>query len=427
MAAVAYQSALDFDDPASHYQLLHHNPHGAVVVWEQRKTGNAWHKIEKDQPASEIQTLLSGLAGKQDTFFSVNEFNGWRITRLLKSLRANYVDIDLGRAADRGDLDEALDTLAVAGMPWPSLAVFSGRGLHLYWCTTHTPARVLPVWQAVQKQLIQSLSAIGADPKARDCARVLRLVGTVNSKVNSEVRGLVLDGIPWKFHGLADEVLGERSDGRKKAQVHSLFVGQIRAGIHPKATTFRRWHLVFQYLGKIGEHHRCVPAGHRNEFLFVTSVALSWFAAPESIEDEVVDFARLYCPDVSADEARKAASQSVARATRAAGGSKVMFAGQERDPRYVFKRSTLWQRLGELADPVKHRLRAIIPDELANERKSERDAARWEDHYTREGVRASNEAKRATARLLNAQGHSIRAVAAQVGVSAMTVSRWLRV
>ena len=132
--------------------MVHAQPHGTVVVWEKQASGNVWHKIQKDQPASEIQTLLSGLSGKSDTYFTVNEFNGWRITRLLKSLRANYVDIDCGMA-DLTNLDAAYDALSDARMPWPSLAVFSGRGLHLYWCTTHTPSQALPVWQTARPPL----------------------------------------------------------------------------------------------------------------------------------------------------------------------------------------------------------------------------------------------------------------------------------
>jgi hypothetical protein len=317
-------------------------------------------------------------------------------------------------------------------MPWPSLVVFSGRGMHFYWCTTHTPAPALPVWQAIQKRLIDCLADVGADRLARDCARVLRLVGTVNSKVNEEVRGLVLDAAPWKFHDLANEVLGDRIDGRKKNVVRSLPAAQIRAGNHPKATTFRRWHLVFRDLGVIGSHYGSIPEGSRNEFLFIAGVALSWFAAPESIEDEVADFARLYCSRLDASEAISAASQSVARATKAAAGGKVLFHGEERDPRYFFKRSTLWDRLGDLASPIKDNLRAIIPDELAEEREGERQRCRdrvvegrYSSHYTGEGVRSINIEKRAQALILKANGVGVREIARHLAVSHPTVRKWL--
>ncbi len=432
--AYGYQQALDFDAPADHFQLLHAKQLGSVLVWEKATSGNAWHKINPEQTQEQIRTFLAGLTGGEDTYFSVNEFHGWRLQRLLKSLRACFVDIDLDRPADRFDLDAALDTLAAKQLPMPSLAVFSGRGLHLYWITTPTPAQALPVWQAVEKVLINALAELGADRKARDCTRVLRLAGTINSKNSAEVRGLVLDGQPYTFHHLANEVLGyQEATTGKKAKVKSFDAAKIRKGDHPKATIYRRWHLVLADLHMMGCHHRQIPDGNRNEFLFIGSVALSWFAAPESISDEVADLARLYCPGISDEEARKAASQSIQRATKAAGGETKLWAGQEVDPRYRFKRTTLWERLEDLAKPLKHKLRAIIPDDVAAEREQERQKGRdrvaegrYATSYTGAGVRAGNEQKRATARLLAAHGQSQRAIAAELGVSHVSVGKWLR-
>ena len=428
----ARQYSLDLDEPVGHHGLLHASPIGTVLVWEQRVGGDHWHKIQPEDTQDEVRAFLAGLSGNADTYFSVNEFQGWRLQRLLKSLRACYVDVDLGRPADRLDLDAALDTLLEKGMPGPNLVIFSGRGLHLYWITKPTPASALPVWQAIERALVGALVGLGADIKAKDCTRVLRLAGTVNSKVGATVRGLVLDGVPWTFHHLADEVLGHRPEKPNKAPVRSLDAARVRQGHHPRATTFRRWHLVLADLRAIGKHHGRIPEGHRNEFLFLSSVALSWFAAPDSIQDEVVDMAEQYCPDIEASEAVLAASQSIARAKKAAGGEVHLWNGQEKDPRYYFKRLTLWERLAVLANPIKGRLRAIIPDDLAAEREVERQKnrdrvaeGRYADHYTGQGVRAGNEQKRVQARLLVAQGCSVSAIARELGVSRPTVDRWV--
>lgn len=410
--------------PDEHFCLVHADQRGSVIVWEKREAGNVWHKIQPEQTHAHITDLLNGLSGKTDTYFSVNEFHGWRVTRLLKSLRANYVDIDLGRPADKHDLDAALDTLADQQLPWPNLCVFSGRGMHLYWCTTHTPSNALPVWQAVQNRLIDSLANLGADKLARDCARVLRLVGTRNSKCDEEVRGLVLDAKPWPFHSLCDNVLGYREP---KARVLSIEAKrQILAGNHQKATHHRRWHLVFRDLLTIGSHYKTLPEGHRNEFLFVGSVALSWFADPAAIEDEVADLAATYCPNMTEAEARKAASHSVTRAAAAANGEKYEWNGIEVDPRCKMKRKTLYDRLGGLAQPVRSKMRAIIDDEQAVEHKRERDAARWSDHNTGRGVRQGNVEKAAQARAMKAAGVSLSDIAVALGIkSKSTIHRWV--
>lgn len=418
-----YQYSLNFSSPDEHFDMLHADRIGTVIVWE--KLSNAWHKIQPSDAANNVTQILSSFRDGDDTYLSVNEFYGWRSTSLLKSLRANFVDIDLGRAATQFDVDDAHDALASAGMPWPSAVVFSGRGLHLYWCLQPTPASALPVWQAIQQKLIDALKPVGADPCARDCARVLRLVGTINSKNGATVRGQVLDGIAWKFHDLANNVLGFRPD-KPKAEIRSFAAAAIKAGNHPKATTFRRWHLVFKDLQTIGNHYKSIPAGHRNEYLFIASIALSWFAAPESIEDEVADLARQYCPDLTEEEARAAASQSVSRATRAAAGERGTWKGEECDLRYRMKRETLFERLGELAKPVRSKMRAIVDEEQAVINKQKRDASRWDDSNTGEGVRQSNIERKQQARTLQDEGHSTREIAEKLTVNQSTVSRWLR-
>lgn len=419
------QLAPNLASPGDHYEALHTSPHGSVIVWEQRTSGNLWHKIQPDQSPDATRSFLHTLSGNADTYFTVNEFYGWRLQRLLKSLRANFVDVDLGREPTFQDLDDALAILREKRMPWPNLVIFSGRGLHLYWTIRHTPANALPVWQATERALIDALRDFNSDPKACDCTRLLRVAGTLNSKNGVEVRGLVLDGCPWAFHQLVDEVLGHRPQ-KAKIKIRSLDAARVKRGVHPKATIYRRWHLVLQDLHQIGRYHTVIPPGHRNEFLFLSSVALSWFAAPESIEDEVVDMAKLYCPEIEETESVQAASQSIARAKCAAGGEKQMWGGNEIDPRYHFKRLTLWELMEDLAKPIKSKLRAIISDELAAERKQERDNARWDDHYTGRGHKAGHAKSVAQAATMRAQGLTQQAISAELGVSKMTVSRWLK-
>ncbi len=69
-------------------------------------------------------------------------------------------------------------------------------------------------------------------------------------------------------------------------------------------------------------------------------------------------------------------------------------------------------------------LRAIIPAEVRQERRQTRDAACYDDHYTGQGVRASNEQKRAHARILRAEGKTVREIAATLAVAVGSVHKW---
>ena len=104
--------------------------------------------------------------------------------------------------------------------------------------------------------------------------------------------------------------------------------------------------------------------------------------------------------------------------------------GKEIDPRYRFKRQTLYDWLAPIIpDNLLHELRAIIPDEVARERDKARNRSvegRYATNYTGQGVRASNEEKRATARLLRAQGRTYRAIAAELDMNEKTIRNWCR-
>jgi len=123
------------DTPLEHFELLHTpDQYGTAVLWERQGLGKRWHKLAPYDP--HIPALLRAQVGTRDCFITVNEFRWWRQVDNLKSLRALYVDIDRPLT-----LDEIDDALHAARLPWPSLIVCSGRGVHLYWLHAPMPAQ----------------------------------------------------------------------------------------------------------------------------------------------------------------------------------------------------------------------------------------------------------------------------------------------
>jgi hypothetical protein len=416
------QFGLPLDLPDGHYDLLHRDQRGVVLHWERRANGRQWIKLKPSDPL--IPEILRRDRGKEDTFISVNEFDGWRYIRLLRSLRALYVDLD-----EQTNVHEVLDELSDARIPAPGLIVASGSGLHLYWLLEPLPPKALPVWQRCEDALIKTLKPLGADSACRDCTRVLRLVGTRNK--GEHVRALVLDGHRWGLRQIAFEILGTEGRGKKP---------EVRERKTPnkgiQGSIYERWHLVYQDLLRIsGYHGHQIPEGYRDKWLFLAGVALSWFTHPQGIEDEILGLGRDHT-DLDEREMRQALDPSLKRALQAAEGHKLSWNGQQVDPRYRFKRQTLYDWVGDLIPPdLLPEMRAIIPDEEARRRKAERNAAqektrnrakegRYATNYTKTGVRACNEQKRATARLMRAAGKSYREIAEELGVSHETVRLW---
>lgn len=416
--ALPGQMGLPLELPGEHYNLLHYDQRGIVVHWSAlAAAGQRWIKLKPNDPR--IPEIFRHDEGKDDTFITVNEFDGWRYIRLLRSLRAFYVDLD-----DQTDVYLVLDTLTEARLPGPNMVVSSGSGLHLYWLLEPLPPKCLPVWQRCQDALIRALKPLGADSAAKDCTRLLRVVGTRNR--GEEVHALVLDGHRWALRQIAFEILG--TEGKKKAEVRDIRARRTSPDKAIQGSIYARWHLVFQDLLAISSHYgHSIPEGYRDKWLFLAGVALSWFTHAEGIEDEIIGLAHKHT-DLAQQEIRQAMQPTLKRALQAASGHKFEWQGQKVDPRYRFRRQTLYDWIGDLIPAgLLPKMRAIIPDDEADRRDKARNRAtegRYATNYTGQGVRASNEDKRATARLLRAQGRSYRVIAAELGVSHPTAIKW---
>ena len=72
-------------------------------------------------------------------------------------------------------------------IPRPNLIIDSGRGLALIWNIEKVPHMALPLWKAVQEYLYSQLKEFGADRKALDATRILRVAGSINSKSGTRV------------------------------------------------------------------------------------------------------------------------------------------------------------------------------------------------------------------------------------------------
>jgi len=371
MALPVISRQFELVTPGQHYDHLHADAIGVAVVWEKSAAGSGkWLKLKPGDHA--IPSVLAGQAGCMDRFISVNEFHGWRRVSLLKSLRALYVDID-----GNVNLEEVLDAIASAQLPAPTLVMWSGRGLHLYWVHSPVPANALPIWQRCQDLLIKALKHLGGDSAAKDCTRILRLAGSVNSKNMEPVRGLVFDAVPWDFHSLCNEVLGYRPPF--EPNVVDLATAKAHRGTRLHANSvYDRWHLVYTDLLKIAEYHGPggIPQGHRNNWIFLSAVALAWFANPHTLRDELTNQARRWTKGFAIGDIDSAIQSALQRADETASGRTRAWRGQEEDPRYKFSRAKLWELMSPIVPrTLEHSLRAIVGDEVRAEHKKASDKA----------------------------------------------------
>lgn len=156
-----------------------------------------------------LREVIEEVEGEEDTYITPNTFFiPKRMVRNVRQFRALYLDID---KIEDSQLQVAYSVFEMAErgeIPKPSMVINSGKGIHLYWKIKNAPYQALYTWQQLQDFLYYKLKCLGADPKALDAARILRIPGTINSKNNKECRVIYIDeDLEYSMYDLREKYL----------------------------------------------------------------------------------------------------------------------------------------------------------------------------------------------------------------------------
>jgi len=137
-----------------------------------------------------------------DTYFAISEFSGQkRLAKDATTIRSLWIDLDCGEGKPYISPQEGLCALKKFTDKYnvpPSIVVYSGYGLHVYWRLDEglEYTNWLPLAKCFKKAL--SASGVQADPaRTADAASILRIPGTMNWKnpdSPQEVRLVKKDG-----------------------------------------------------------------------------------------------------------------------------------------------------------------------------------------------------------------------------------------
>lgn len=295
----------------SYINTLHKDSQGYITV---AKMGNRWQQYYFEG----INDLSINLKGK-DVYISQNTFNNKSRKLIhLKELKALYIDIDcykmnLSKEAVKYFMENDL----YGQIPVPNMLIDSGRGLYYIIFLENTMSEELPKWQLVEKYLYEKLKDLGADNKALDATRVLRVTGTVNSKNNSIVK--VIDTYDYQY--TLDEIIenyipeiiedrkekqkpkGVRKKGRKKKFV-SLF------------TLYNLYYTRFKDIKKLVEIRNYEMTGYREITLFLIRYFLNVYHGDDDlVMEEVLEINNSFTEPLEKDEVFKATISGATRAT----------------------------------------------------------------------------------------------------------------
>jgi hypothetical protein len=334
-------------------------------------------------------------------------------------------------------VNRSLCAIDEAGIPTPSLIVASGRGYHAKWLFERgIPWQALDRWCVLERTIVERLRApLNADQRATDAARVLRVVGTVNSRTGTVARVVWsndVGGVPFRygFDALADEVLP-----RLRASHHERR-GEERvetAGARREAAGASHYTVGSLWWGRYRDLRRLcalrgwtpgfggVPEGYRDQVLFLGSVALSWLARPGSWWGEVQSLAAELTPSLRESEWRTYVGTAYRRLIESVGPEKA-------ERRYRYSTARIVSDLGISREEMAS-LEMLVDSDLAHARKLEKDRVRDEQARRARGAvergtyLATAEERAQEARSLKAEGLSIREVAQSLGISKSAVQR----
>lgn len=251
---------IDIDECKNHLEVLHKNSNGYITVATKNPNYKQWHYKSEEliENAEDILNHINAYVS-QNTFYKPQ-----RRIENIKELRAIYIDIDCHKTKYSKDAVQYFLENDLYGykIPRPNFLIDSGRGLYYILLIEPVPSMATPLWYAVQRYFYNVLKEYGADASALDPTRVLRVVGTVNSKSDSLVRILDMHNYEYTLREIQEEYLPEISEKREKKKgrpkkVVSLF------------TEYSLYHARLLDIAKLCELRDYDVKGHRELILFL--------------------------------------------------------------------------------------------------------------------------------------------------------------
>ncbi|MCQ2032240.1 replication protein [Stutzerimonas zhaodongensis] len=455
MSNIEFQKQFELFDALSEAQLYHSEPdRPGFFSMLYRNSDGSGKKYQRSYRISEMAQVLSLTDYSRDTWISQAEFvcPRRRVVNLAR-IGVLFVDLDTYKTTHRikdMSLDAQVQTIhfwcAEAGIPPPSLIIFSGRGLQAKWLLRGTiPRGALPRWNACQKILGESLKELGADKAARDASRVFRLVESVHSISGETVRVVDVLGSPsspvlYDFDELADRLLPmtrheyqelkarrEIRDARRKLK---LIENPRTEAVAARFKSFNgrslAWHRCedLRTLGEIrgGWVDKDSGTSARTQALHwqLNFLALSGAVNGATFHLEARELAKQIDPSWSFSDDELITLR--AKAIQYGRGEKIEFNGRKWPALYTPKNQTLID-LFEITELEQRQLKTIISKDEATRRNTERERARRRAAGALERAEyiSNAKARKEQIRALKGEGVAVAEIARRLGVSRQNV------
>ena len=425
------------------------NLDGLAHVAELHKGGSCsiQHVIEGEwfeglsKPFEQIAEEVGLINGADDTYLtqqSITPFKRRCVDNVCK-LGSYWVDLDCYNVSLTKEqaLSGALKIISDLSLPKPRMIADSGRGLYLVWVlakpistkkNVKNRSERIAAWQNTEKLLIDTFKSVGADPKASDPARVLRLAGSNNTKSNSTVQYWQSGHKLKSFSELSTALTAIQPDIKPKAKTVTK--------VTPKKTIYavksikNRYTLAANRMADI-QSLATLRGGlltdYRERAIYVYAVEAAYFCRERTtLLNNISQFISdcLYLGDNKYNAATpEKYIKAVLDKCEIVGYAAPTFDG---DARYKQKTATVITWL-DITEVEQRSLKALVG---STERYKRRTHKRRKDGIKERDTYLANEAnkikpKEELAKKLRAQGLTIAKIQEKLGVSRVTVHKYL--
>ena len=330
----------------------------------EKEKWSQWHYLYDDLKELDLIGL--------DTYISLNTFyKPQKRIENIKELNALYIDLDYYKESKfkkfkKNQLIMNLEeNYFNKSIPIPNFVIDSGRGMYLIWLINKVPYKALPLWKAIEEYLYKQLKEFGADKGALDCTRVLRTVGSINSKSNTRVRILEEHDYIYDLREIQQGFLPELKPTKKKKGRPSKinFIYRERSLYQAR----------IQDIIKLCELRNYNVKGYREKILFLYRYWLCSFTDDvEKALEDTLELNKEFVHPLSKTEA-----------TRATRSAEKCYKDKKRE--YKYKNETLIELLDITEEEQQHMLTIISKDEYKRRdreyQKKKYDSAKAREKY----------------------------------------------
>lgn len=417
---------------------------------------------QKSYRIDQFQQVLANIDPKVDTYISQCFFSKPNRRALNVAYMTHaYVDLDAYEIPEFKDLtldQKSAHILAFcdeSGIPEPTMIASSGRGLYCKWSfSSPIPRKPLMKFTRLNRALVDKFQPYEADEKCVDVSRILRVVGSTNTKENGgpvTVLHIANDnGRPktYDFTEICNEVMKyseadiqlfrKQKADQKALQKHiETVMSEGADAVFASSASQKRamrftwadWHWgiledMTTLMALRGWDY--VPEGMRDIWGHVGACQLAMVAQYMNLWVEIEEWSATVLPnDYRKKDLRAHSSTLMDRAKRAASGERVEFGGRSWSPIYTYRKETLIDLLQIESHEMKHLDCLIDKNEKYERNNSRRLESRRKTGLSREEFEAASSLKAQKALALRENGMTWKQVASEVGVVSVDAARTL--